>query len=145
VWGEGQNKLPLVLVADVAAALVRGIQVEGIEGRSYNLVDEPLLTAHDYLSQMQRMAAMTLAVQYKPIWQFYASDIAKWLIKLVVRHPDRFRIPSYRDWESRTQKACFDATRARDELSWIPASNRQRLLDEGIRASLQSWLPTSTE
>jgi predicted dehydrogenase/nucleoside-diphosphate-sugar epimerase len=143
VWGDGRNKLPLVLVADVAAALVRGIQVEGIEGRSYNLVDEPLLTARDYLGQLQRMAAMTLNVQYKPIWQFYAADVGKWLVKLVVRHPDRSRIPSYSDWQSRTQKGCFDAARARHELSWAPASNRQRLLDEGIRASLQSWLPAS--
>ena len=37
VWGDGTNKLPLVLVQDVAAALVRCIQTEGIEGRSYNL------------------------------------------------------------------------------------------------------------
>ena len=144
VWGQGKNKLPLVLVADVAAALVQGIQVEGIEGRSYNLVDEPLLTARDYLSQLQRMAAMTLNVRYKPIWQFYGTDIAKWLIKLAVRHPDRFRVPSYRDWESRTQKATFDAARARQELNWIPASNCQRLLDEGIGGSLHSWIPAST-
>ena len=41
VWGDGKNKLPFVLVHDVAAALVRGIQVDGIEGRSYNLVDLP--------------------------------------------------------------------------------------------------------
>ena len=144
VWGEGQNKLPLVLVADVAAALVRGIQVEGIEGRSYNLVDEPLLTARDYLTQVQRLTAMKLTVDYKPIWQFYASDVAKWLSKLVVRHPDRFRVPSYSDWESRTQKAFFDAARARDELNWRPASDRQRLLDEGVGGSLQSWLPPSS-
>ena len=48
------NKLPFVLVRDVAAALVRGIQVPGIEGRSYNLVDLPLLTARDYLEELQR-------------------------------------------------------------------------------------------
>src|SRR3974390_1528045 len=35
VWGDGSNKLPFVLVADVASALVCGIQVTGIEGRSY--------------------------------------------------------------------------------------------------------------
>ena len=44
VWGDGTNKLPLVLVDDVAAALVRGLECEGVEGRSYNLVDAPLLS-----------------------------------------------------------------------------------------------------
>ena len=52
VWGAGNNKLPFVLVSDVAAALVRGIQVSGLEGRSYNLVDVPLLTARDYLNEL---------------------------------------------------------------------------------------------
>jgi nucleoside-diphosphate-sugar epimerase/predicted dehydrogenase len=140
VWGNGQNKLPFVLVSDVATALVRGIQVSGIEGRSYNLVDVPLLTARDYLTELQRLAGIILSVHYRPIWRFYVSDLAKWGIKLAIRHPDRFRIPSYRDWESRTQRAFFDCERARTELGWIPASDRQRMIDEGIGGSLEAWL-----
>jgi predicted dehydrogenase/nucleoside-diphosphate-sugar epimerase len=140
VWGGGNNKLPFVLVADVAAALVRGIQVAGIEGRSYNLIDVPLLTARDYLKELQHQAAIKLTVRYRPIWRFYLSDLAKWLVKLAVAHPDRIRIPSYFDWESRTQKATFDCTRARTELGWMPAGDRQRTIDEGIGGSLQSWL-----
>ncbi len=140
VWGDGKNKLPFVLVTDVAAALVRGIQVEGIEGRSYNLIDVPLLTARDYMKELHRLAGITLAVHYRSIWQFYVSDLAKWVVKLVVGHPDRVRVPSYWDWESRTHKAFFDCRRARTELGWTPASNRQRMIEEGIGGSLQSWL-----
>ncbi len=140
VWGNGQNNLPFVLVADVATALVRGIKVPAIEGRSYNLVDVPLLTARDYLTELQRLAGITLSVHYRPIWRFYVPDLAKWGIKLAIRHPDRFRIPSYRDWESRTQKALFDCGRARIELGWIPASDRQRMIEEGIGGSLEAWL-----
>ena len=132
VWGDGKNKLPFVLVRDVAAALVRGIKVPGIEGRSYNLVDLPLLTARDYLEELQRHTGMALDVRYRSIFQFYLTDLAKWLVKLLVRHPDRGRIPSYRDWESRTHKAIFDCSRARSELDWLPASDRQRIVDEGI-------------
>jgi nucleoside-diphosphate-sugar epimerase/predicted dehydrogenase len=140
VWGDGNNKLPFVLVADVAAALVRGIQVAGIEGRSYNLIDVPLLTARDYLGELQRRAGITLTVNYRPIWRFYVTDLTKWLVKLAVRHPDRRRIPSYFDWESRIQKAVFDCSRTRADLDWAPASDRQRMIDEGIGGSLQSWL-----
>jgi predicted dehydrogenase/nucleoside-diphosphate-sugar epimerase len=140
VWGKGQNKLPLVLVADVAAALVRGIQVLGIEGRSYNLVDDPILTAHDYLDELQKRSEMTFCVYYRPIWRFFLTDLIRWLAKMAVRHPGRNRIPSYFDWESRTQKAHFDNIRARTELGWQPASNRQRLLDEGIGGSLHALL-----
>jgi nucleoside-diphosphate-sugar epimerase len=140
VWGDGRNKLPFVLVTDVAAALVKGVQIDGIEGRSYNLVDTPLLTARDYLDEIEKRAGMKLRVRYQPIWRFYATDLSKWLVKMAVRHPDRSRVPSYDDWESRTQKATFDSTRARSELNWVPASDRQRMLEEGIGVSLQGWL-----
>src|SRR5262249_39537327 len=70
VWGDENNKLPFVLVTDVASALVRGIQVSEIEGRSYNLIDVPLLTARDYLTELQRLAGITLSVHYRSIWHF---------------------------------------------------------------------------
>ena len=140
VWGDGNNQLPFVLVGDVAAALVRGIQVPGIEGRCYNLVDLPLLTARDYLEELQRHTGITLDVRYRSIFRFYLTDLSKWLVKLVVRNPDRVRVPSYRDWESRTQRAIFDCSRARSELAWTPASERQRIIDEGIGDALQPWL-----
>ena len=140
VWGDGTNKLPLVLVQDVAAALVRCIQTEGIEGRSYNLIDVPLLSAREYLTELQRLAGIKLTIYYRPIFWFYLSDLLKWTVKLATGHPDHVRIPSYRDWESRTQKAIFNCTRAREELRWAPASDRQRMISEGIGGSLKSWL-----
>ena len=140
VWGEGKNKLPFVLVTDVAAALVRGIQTPGIEGRSYNLVDDPILTARDYLDELQRRSDMVFKIYYRPIWRFYLADLIRWLGKMAIRHPGRYRVPSYFDWESRTQKAHFENKRARTDLRWKPASNRQRLLDEGIGGSLEAWL-----
>jgi predicted dehydrogenase/nucleoside-diphosphate-sugar epimerase len=140
VWADGSNKLPLVLVQDVAAALVRCMQTEGIEGRSYNLVDVPLLSAREYLVELQRMAGVRLTIYHRSILWFYLSDLVKWTVKLAVGHPDRARIPSYRDWESRTQKAVFNCTRAHEELGWAPASDRRRMIDEGIGGSLKSWL-----
>ena len=137
---KGRNKLPIVLVADVAAALVRGIQIPGLEGRSYNLIDDPFLTAREYVDELQRRSEMAFRIYYRPIWRFYLTDVFRWLVKMGIRHPGRGRIPSYFDWESRTQKAHFDNSRARTELGWQPASNRQRILDEGIGGSLWTWL-----
>lgn len=141
VWGKGTNKLPLVLVTDVAEALIRGIETSNIEGKVYNLVDIPLLTARDYLVELQRLAGLRLDIRYEPIFKFYSTDMIKWILKVALRHPDRHRIPSYFDWESRTQRADFESRRARDELGWKPASDRGRIIDEGIGASLDGWLP----
>jgi nucleoside-diphosphate-sugar epimerase len=139
VWGDGKNKLPLVLVSDVAAALVKMITTVGIESDIFNLIDQPLLSAREYLAELQRSTGQKLDITYRPIWRLYLTDLFKWTIKIAVRHPDRVRVPSYFDWESRTQKAGFSCDHARNVLGWQPASDRQRIIDEGIRDAVQSW------
>jgi predicted dehydrogenase/nucleoside-diphosphate-sugar epimerase len=140
VWAEGLNKLPLVLVDDVAAGLVLCMQKAGIEGRSYNLIDAPLMSARDYIAELERLAGMKVDVSYRPIRSFFMEDFGKWLVKLAVKHPDAVRRPSYHDWESRTQKAFFDCAQTRSELGWTPASNSDALKSEGIAGSLRDWL-----
>ncbi len=48
-WGDGTNKLPFVLVDDVAAALVLAMDKQGIDGQAFLLTDEPMLSARDYV------------------------------------------------------------------------------------------------
>jgi nucleoside-diphosphate-sugar epimerase len=139
-WGEGTNKLPLVLVDDVAAGLVRAMETPDIEGRSYNLVDQPMLSARDYIAGLERLGGFKVDVRVTPIWRFYLADLMKWQVKVAVGHPDASRVPSYADWESRTQKAVFDTSRTREELGWTPASDPERLVSEGIAGSLAGWL-----
>ena len=140
VWGEGRNPLPFVLVGDVATALVLAMRAPGIEGKCFNLVDQPLLSARDYISELERMTHSKVAAHYTPTWQSYLDDLAKWTAKVAVRHHDRFRIPSYGDWDSRRQLAQFDCSDTRQALGWQPASNRQKLIDDGIGGSLRAWL-----
>src|SRR5262249_50747991 len=53
LWGDGNNKLPIVLLEDCADAMVRALGVPNIEGRSYNLVGPPLITANEYLDELE--------------------------------------------------------------------------------------------
>jgi nucleoside-diphosphate-sugar epimerase len=139
LWGDGTNKLPLVLVDDVAAALVRGLDAEGIEGESFNLVAEPCLSAVEYLRELERYAGVELQKLPTPFWKFYATDLAKWVVKLLARHPTRQR-PSYRDWETRSQRAPFDCSKARDRLGWSPVSDRAELIRRGIHVPASEFL-----
>ena len=139
-WGDGTNKLPLVLVDDVASGLVRAMETPGIEGRTYNLVDEPLLSARDYIAGLERLGGFKIEAHARPIWRFFIEDFAKWPIKVAVGHPDAKRVPSYSDWESRTQKAVFDSRRTREELGWTPICDPERMVNEGIGGSLAAWL-----
>ena len=99
LWGDGNNKLPLVLVDDVASGLVRAMEVPGIEGRSYNLIDAPLLSARDYIAGLERLGGFKIQAHARPIWRYYLEDFAKWPVKVAVGHPDAQRVPSYSDWE----------------------------------------------
>ena len=139
IWGEGRNKLPLVLVEDVAAALIRTMQADGIEGQSFNLVADPFLSAQEYLDELDRAGKMKIQRHATSIFKFYRDDMLKWLVKVAVRHPER-RMPSYRDWESRTAKAVFDCSAAKTVLGWKPTSDRSELIQEGIVDPLKEFL-----
>jgi predicted dehydrogenase/nucleoside-diphosphate-sugar epimerase len=135
VWGKGENKLPLVLVEDVARGLIAAIDTPGIEGRSFNLAADPCLSAQEYLDELDRAGRMRVQRFATPIGRFYLVDMVKWAVKVAVRHPER-RLPSYRDWESRTQQAHFDCSAAKSVLGWNPVSDRSEMVRRGIEEPL---------
>lgn len=139
VWGEGRHKLPFVLVEDVAQGLIAAMETPGIEGRSFNLVADQYMSAQEYLDELDRAAGMKIQRYATPIWRFYLLDMVKWMVKVAVRHPDR-RLPSYRDWESRTARGRFDCAAAKTVLGWAPASGREELVRRGIEEPVREWL-----
>jgi predicted dehydrogenase/nucleoside-diphosphate-sugar epimerase len=130
-WGAGENKLPLVLVEDVASGLISAMDAQGIEGRSFNLVGEPSLSAQEYLDELDRCGGFRVQRHATPIFKFYLIDLMKWAAKFALRVPDR-QFPHYRDWETRTLKAPFDCTAAKKALGWKPVSDRDEFVRKGI-------------
>ena len=139
VWGDGRHTLPFVLVSDVADALVAAADVPDIEGSSFNLVGDPVLTGSEYLDEIEKLARVSLTREPTPIARFYATDMAKWAVKTLVRHPER-RLPSYRDWESRTQRARWDCSKAKRLLNWRPTTSREEFVRVGIAVPVQQFL-----
>ena len=139
IWGPGRNPLPFVLVEDVARALVAALNAPAIEGESFNLVAETDLTAFDYLKALEEHAGVAFQKLPTPPWKFYAADLGKWVVKQMVRHPDE-RKPSYRDWESRTQRAHYDCAKARLLLNWSPVCDRDEIIRRGIQLPASEFL-----
>jgi predicted dehydrogenase/nucleoside-diphosphate-sugar epimerase len=135
VWGAGTNKLPLVLVEDVASGLIAAMDKPGIEGRAFNLVADPCLSAQEYLDELDRAGGLRIQRHSTPIARFYLLDMLKWMVKVAVRHPDR-RLPLYRNWESTTQRAVFDCTETKAALDWHPKSDRETMVRRGIEEPL---------
>ncbi|URD61549.1 NAD-dependent epimerase/dehydratase family protein [Sphingomonas sp. KRR8] len=140
LWGDGANKLPLVLVEDVAKGLAQAMVTPDIEGKAFNLVDAPLLSAREYIGALESFAGHKVDARPTSIWRYYLDDLMKWPVKIAVGHPDAQRRPSYGDWESRSQRAVFDNHSARSTLAWNPAGSAEQIIERGIGASLKSWL-----
>lgn len=134
-WGDGNGPLPLVLVEDVVGGLIAAGQAEGIEGESFNLVDDPVMSARQYVEEIERFAGVRIQTFAGPAWKDFGIDVAKWLAKVALRMPDRY-VPRYRMWRGRVPRAVFDCSKAKKLLHWQPAADRGVMAARGIHVHL---------
>ncbi len=137
-WGDGNNKLPLVLVEDVADALVLALNKAGIAGQTFLLTDEPLLSGRDYVDIVSAESGTKLRAEAMPIWKFFIIDAFKEGAKNLIKHPNR-KVPSYRDWDSRSHRARYDSTKTKDILGWQPAGTKAKLIENGIVSAVREF------
>jgi nucleoside-diphosphate-sugar epimerase/predicted dehydrogenase len=138
-WGDGDNKLPFVLVEDVAEALVLALENPDILGQTFLVTDEPLLSAREYVEVVSQVSGTRIRASGKSIWKFYLVDAAKEFAKHVIRHPNRKRV-SFRDWDSRSHRARYDSRKTRDVLGWQPAGTRDAMIERGIAATVKDFM-----
>ena len=138
-WGDGLNKLPFVLVEDVAEALVLALDREGIEGQTFLLTDEPLLSGREYVEIISKESGTKVRAEPTPIWKFYVGDVVKEAAKYAIRHPNR-KVPSYRDWDSRSHRARYDNAKTKQVLGWKPAGTREALVERGIITTVREFM-----
>jgi predicted dehydrogenase/nucleoside-diphosphate-sugar epimerase len=139
VWGRGENPLPFVLVSDVATALIAVLGRDDLNGESFNLIGDVRPTALEYLFELEKKVKSKLSIFQTPIWKFFIIDFFKYVVKICVRHPER-RMPSFRDWSSRSQKAQFDCSKAKETLNWKPTQNRELFYKQGVHAPADEFL-----
>ena len=139
LWGDGENKLPIVLVDDVADALVLAIDKPGIDGQSYNLVSDPCISANEYLDEMERAAGIKLRRFPVAAWRLFAASSGKWAVKKVGRDPEAF-FPSYDDCDGRSLAATFDASKAQAQLGWKPETDPSIILAKGVTEPVKQYI-----
>lgn len=137
-WGDGNNKLPLVLVEDVANALVLALDKADIAGETFLLTDAPLLSGRDYVDIVSKESGTKLRATPTPIWKFFVIDAFKEGAKNLIKHPNR-KIPSYRDWDSRSHRAQYDSTKTKEILGWQPAGTKEKLIESGIVSAVREF------
>ncbi len=137
LYGDGNNPLPIVLVEDVADAMVRAMDVPGIEGESFNLASDPCITANEYLDELEHHARIKLRRVASSAPRLYGEAMAKWAIKRLAGQELR---PAYSDWRGRTFASTFDPTKTRERLGWSPESSREVLIKRGIHDPVDEFL-----
>jgi nucleoside-diphosphate-sugar epimerase/predicted dehydrogenase len=138
IWGKGEHPLPFVLVDDVAKGLMQAMEKQGIEGESFNFIDDPCLSAREYLQALEKALDVKITTLPTPIWRFFMTGSFKWAMKVVVRHRER-QFSSWRDWQSRTQQALFNCAKSKQVLNWMPAGQKEMLIEEGINKPAREW------
>ncbi|MCC6914587.1 MAG: NAD-dependent epimerase/dehydratase family protein, partial [Rhodospirillaceae bacterium] len=120
-WNKGDNPLPLVLVDDVADAIVRAVSAPPAIGRAYNLVGDVRFNARAYMAALARATGRPLRYHPQAVWRLHLEDWGKWAIKRVLGRPAAK--PSLRDLRSRGLPAPFDCSIAKRDLNWTPEND----------------------
>jgi predicted dehydrogenase/nucleoside-diphosphate-sugar epimerase len=130
-WGNGRNKLPLVLVDDVVDALLRAKDAQCIEGQSLLVTGPPLLSAREYVAALVEHGGTKTREEGRSAWRYWSADMVKEVAKNVVRHPNR-RWPSVHDWRCRSHAASYDSKGTQELLDWHPVADKELLIERGI-------------
>jgi predicted dehydrogenase/nucleoside-diphosphate-sugar epimerase len=134
-WGRGDNKLPLVLVDDVADALVLASHVPDAVGRTFLLTSDPMLSGRDYVAALSARGGVKIQARERSAWRDWLPDLVKETAKNLVRHPNR-RSSTLHDWRCRSHRATYDSSATRDMLGWKPVSDRDVMIESGIAAAV---------
>jgi len=132
LWGDGRNIMPFVLVDDVADGLALCMERDNIEGQSFNLIGDPMLSARDYFAAVGDANGVMIRAKPTPIWSYYAVDVIKYWLKRVLARKKGLTQPSYRDWKSRAQLSPYDNSAAKSELGWTPEADRAAFVRRGV-------------
>jgi nucleoside-diphosphate-sugar epimerase len=125
-WNAGRNPLPLVLVDDVAAAIVSAVGRRNIAGKCYNLVGDVRIDARGYIQALAKVTRRPLRFHPSLVIANYLGDLGKWLLKRAGGR--RAPPPALRDLRSRGLVARFDCDDAARDLEWQPVADRDTFL-----------------
>ena len=132
IWGHGQNILPFVLIDDLTDGLIRMMTQDGIEGQSYNLVGDGLMSGQDYFAAIHDRMGAKLNVSSSWLHVLFAADAVKHVMKVHFLRRKGLTRASLKDWQSRAHFTPFDNTKPKSDLGWTPETDRQKLIEGAI-------------
>ncbi len=139
-WGDGNNKMPFVLVQDVADALALALDAPGIEGKAFNLAGDVFISARDYV----RIAGERTKRNFRFVptnLRALALEIAfKALLKRLVTGK-KSDFSRYHDMISSSMKTMIDNSQSKRLLGWKPNASLEVFIQEAIDPHVEACKP----
>jgi hypothetical protein len=91
-----------------------------------------------YLDEVERCAGVKIQRIPTPAWRTYLEEMAKWMIKMLGRDPQR-RKPNLSSVRGRAHRSFFDPAHAMAKLDQ-PTRDLKTLIHKGIQITVQQYL-----
>ncbi len=124
-WNAGRNALPLVLVDDVAAALITLALHRQAAGENYHLVGDVRPNARGYIAELGARLRRPLRYHPQRVHWLYGVEVGKWGVKRLGGRRDA-ACTSLRDLKSRGLVTPFDTSDDKQRLDWQPEADPER-------------------
>lgn len=135
LWGNGRNILPFVLIDDLIDGLIRIMERPDIEGQSFNLIGDPLLSARDYLAGLDARSGAQTRARSGALRGMWLTDAARCLVSQTVMQRSESTRRSLVGWKSRAHLARFSNDLAKADLGWQPEPDKAVFLDRAIHGA----------
>lgn len=140
ILGNGANRVPFVVVEDVARAIARAVHSETARGRAYNLSGADAITQREFLSLCARCAGVDPPRRHVPRSVAYAMGIAaEWGYRLA-RRADEPPVSRFGVLVA-SSDITVDCSAARTDLGWVGASSYADAVRRWFDASGQRRAP----
>lgn len=139
-WGDGKNKMPFVLVQDVADAFARAMDAPGVEGKAFNLAGDVFLTAREYVSIAAERSKRNLHFVPRNLRSMALQvGFKSYLKQLLSGH--KVEIPRYHDMISSAMITTIDNTQSKKLLGWKPNASLEVFIREAIDSHIEPFRP----
>lgn len=134
-WGKGLNKMPFVLVQDIAQAMELALDAPGIEGKAFNLAGDVFLSAREYAAIAAERTLRNIRCVPSNLFTYAAMCMAKGRLKGLLNHK-KFDYPTYYDAASSAMITFVDNSQSKLLLGWKPNDS----LDVFIREAIDPYI-----
>lgn len=139
-WGDGNNKMPFVLVQDVADAMALALDAPGIEGKAFNLGGDVFLSAREYA----RIAAERTRRNIRFVPSNLRSMALQIAFKAYVKRlitGKRSDYQRYHDMVSSAMRTMIDNSQSKRLLGWKPNASLEVFIREAIDPHVEKFRP----